>query len=111
MSDLYGANFSIPHSKQQPTPMRYAAAAANSRLVPQTRLTVITSDNAAAKTIRDITPPVTGAHQLVLLGTDASPTPLVTGGNIAIAYTIIQNRPVYLEYDPVAALYYPMAVS
>jgi len=45
------------------------------------------------------------------MGTDASPTPLVTGGNIGVAYTIVQNRPVVLFYDPVLALYYPMAVS
>jgi hypothetical protein len=34
-----------------------------------------------------------------------------TGGNIAIAYTTVTNRPVLLFYDPVTALYYPMAVS
>jgi hypothetical protein len=34
-----------------------------------------------------------------------------TGGNIAIAYTTITNRPVLLFYDPVTALYYPMTVT
>jgi hypothetical protein len=111
MSDLDYQNLSPVQSKQQPTPMRYAATAANDTLAPTTALTVITSSNSASKTIRTITPPVTGYHELSLMGTDASPTPLVTGGNIGVAYTIVQNRPVRLYYDPVLALYYPMAVS
>jgi len=111
MSDLDYQNLSPVQSKQQPTPTRVAATAANDTISPNTRLTVITSSNSASKTIRTIVPYVTGYHEIVLMGTDASPTPLVTGGNIGVAYTIVQNRPVVLFYDPVLALYYPMAVS
>lgn len=109
--DLYYQNFMPVQNDKQPTPMRFAADAANDTLAPTTALTVITSDNAAAKTIQTITPPVTGYHELELVGTNAAPTPLVIGGNIATAYTLVQNRVIKLHYDPVSALYYVAAVT
>lgn len=111
MSDLEYQSLSPVQSKQQPTPMRYAATAAGSTVAPTTALTVITSDNAAAKTITIITPPVTGYHELSFMGTAAAPTPFATGGNVGVAYTVVQNRPIRFYYDPVLTLYYPMAVS
>lgn len=101
----------VAQTDKQPTPKRVAVTAAGSTVAPETRMTVITSDNAAGKTITTITPFTSGYHEAVFLGTAASPTPFATGGNIAVAYTLIQNRPVTFYYDPVSALWYPMAVS
>lgn len=100
MSDLLFQNISTVQNQGQPQPPTIAVAAT---IAPTTRLTFITGTTSVAT----ITPPVTGHHQLVLIFTDASPGAFVTTGNIAVATTPVQNKPVYMEYNPVTAKYYP----
>lgn len=68
-------------------------------------LTFITGTTAIAT----VTPPVKGAHMLVLIFTNADPGGVTTGGNINAALDPAQYRPVMLFYDPVGAKYYPAA--
>ena len=104
MSDLLFQNLSTVQSNQQPAPATIASAAA---IAPTGFLTTITGTTE----VTTITPPVSGAHMLAFRWTTGTANGFNTGGNIAIAYTTVTNRPVLLFYDPVTALYYPMAVS
>lgn len=102
--DLLFQNVSLPQGSQQPTPNTIASAAT---IAPQNALTVISGTTS----VTTITPPITGAHILWFRWTTGTANGFNTGGNIAIAYTTITNRPVALLYDPNTALYYPMAIS
>lgn len=104
MSDLNFQDFSTVQSDQQPKPVTIASAAA---ITPSTFLTTISGTTP----VTTINPPVTGAHMLAFRWTTGTANGFNTGGNIAIAYTTITNRPVLMFYDPVTALYYPMAIS
>lgn len=99
MSDLLFQQLSTVQDNTQPVPPTIASAATIS---PQTFLTFLTGTVQLAT----INPPVTGAHMLVLIFTNASPGAMVTTGNIKAAYQPIQNLPVFLIYDPVTALYW-----
>lgn len=59
--------------------------------------------------IATVTPPVKGAHMLILIFTDSNPGGVTTGGNINAALDPAQYRPVMLFYDPAGAKYYPAA--
>lgn len=100
MSDLNFQNISSVQNITQPQPVTIASAAT---VAPTTRLTFVSGTIAIAT----ITPPVTGHHQLVMIFTNGSPGAFATTGNIAVATTPIQNKPVYLEYNPIEAKYYP----
>ncbi len=89
---------------QGPLPVTIASAAAIS---PKTGLTTISGTTP----VTTIVPPITGFHVLWFRWTTGTANGFNTGGNIAIAYTTVTNRPVALVYDPITALYYPMAVS
>ena len=99
MSDLLFQQLSTVQSDKEPTPPTIASAATIS---PQTLMTFLTGTVQLAT----INPPVSGAHMLVLIFTNASPGAFVTTGNIKAAYQPIQNLPVVLFYDPVTALYW-----
>lgn len=103
MADLLHRNFDPVQSDKQPYPNTVASAAT---LAPITRLTFVTGTVQVA----NITPPVSGYHELVFCFTNASPGALLTSGNINSAYTPIQNRPFILYYDPSTAKYWPQAV-
>lgn len=87
-----------------PKPVTMAAAAT---VAPTTRFTRFTGTTP----ITTITPPVLGYHELVFVFTTATAGHLGTGGNIAVAWTSIADRPIILFYDPRTALYYPMTVG
>ena len=92
--------------QQIPTPsVKVLASAAT--IAPDTFITEVTGTVQVAT----ITPPVDGYHMLAFRFSDAAPGALLTTGNIAIAYTPVQNRPFLMFYDPRTAKYYPMAVS
>lgn len=100
MSDLYSANFATVQSSQQPSP---ATIASTTTIAPQGFITMVSG----TINVATITPPVSGAHMLVLIPTNASPGDLVTTGNILIGTTTFaQNVPVALVYNPLTAKYY-----
>lgn len=98
-SDLNFQNFSTVHSDKQPLPVSMAAAAT---IAPTTFLTVVTGTGQIA----NITPPVTGAHMLALLFTNANPGAFTGAGNVSATKDPAQNEVVLLVYEPVAAKYY-----
>lgn len=104
MPDLLFQNLSTVQSNEQPTPPTIASAAT---IAPTTLITFITGTVAIA----NITPPVSGAHMLVLIFTNASPAVLLLTGNIKVATAPVQNVPVLLFYDPVTALYWSGRVA
>jgi len=105
MSDLNAADFASPQSNQMNQgPSTIASAATITPVNKFTRLTGTTS-------VTTINPPVTGYHELVFVWTTGTANGFNTGGNIAVAYTTVTDRPVMLFYDPRTGLYYPMAVS
>lgn len=95
-------NLSTVQSEQQPTPKTIASASSIGTAV-ETFLSIITGTTAIAT----ITPPVAGAHMIVMIFTNANPGGVTTGGNIRSAVDPAQYAPVILFYDPVTALYYP----
>ena len=104
MSDALFQNLSTVQSDKQPATPSLASAATIAPTSFLTRLTGTTE-------VTTITPPVTGPHMLAFIWTTGTANGFNTGGNIAIAYTTVTNRPVLLFYDTVTKLYYPMAVS
>lgn len=98
-SDLLFQNLSTVHGKLQPKPGTIASAAT---IAPLTFLTFVSGTVAIAT----ITPPIDGAHMLCLIFTNAAPAANLTTGNIAAAFTGVQNVPVFLVYDPSTAKYY-----
>lgn len=100
MLDALFQNLSSVQSGQQPKPPTVASA---TTVVIENFLTIITGTTSIAT----ITPPVSGAHMLVLVFTNANPGGVTTGGNIRSAVDPAQYAPVILFYDPVTALYYP----
>ena len=107
---------SIPQGDwQQLTPVgspttggvRATTIASAATIAPTTRFTRVTGTTE----VTEITPPVADYHELVFIWTTGTANGFNTGGNIAIAYTTVTNRPVTLFYDPRTELYYPMAVA
>lgn len=104
MSDLYHQNINTVASDKVPNPYTLASAAT---IAPNTFLTFVTGTVQVAT----ITPPVSGAHMLAFVFTHATPGALLTSGNIHSAYTPIQNKVLFVVYDPTTAKYYPHAVT
>jgi hypothetical protein len=101
MSDLLHQNFSTVQSNVQPNPATIASAAT---IAPSTFITFLTGTTSIAT----VTPPVSGQHMLCLISTDSGTTnATVTTGNIIKASTFVQNKALYLAYDPASAKYYP----
>lgn len=95
---------STVHGVLDPKPVTIASAAT---IAPTTFQTVITGTTP----VTTISPPLQGAHMLMFRWTTGTANGFNTGGNIAIAYTTVTNRPILLFYDPNTAVYYPMAIS
>ncbi len=101
MSDLLFQNLSTVQSAQQPQP---GTIASTTTIAPQTFITLVSG----TIDITTLTPPVTGAHMLVLIPTNAAPGDLLTTGNILVGTTTLtQNVPVLLFYNPINGKYYP----
>jgi len=103
MSDLLNANWKFGQNNLQPMPTTLAAAAS---IVPTTLITYLTGTTA----VTNITPPVTGAHVLVLVFTNAAPGGLTSGGGgtgaaVLKTFAAVQNVPVLCFYDPAANQY------
>lgn len=103
MSDLLHQNLNVVQSDKQPNPPTIASAAT---IAPTTRFTFVSGTVA----IENIIPPVTGYHELVLCFTGAGAAFPVTG-NIGVAYTPVQGRPMTLYYDPATKKYIPGTVA
>jgi hypothetical protein len=103
MSDLLAMQLNTVQSQQQPAPPTIASAAT---IAPTTRMTFITG----TAQLQNITPFVTGYHEIVLVFTNGAPGLFLTTGNIQFAYQPIQNRPISLHYDPSTAKYWVQAV-
>lgn len=100
--DLNFQQLSTVQSNQQLAPARIAAAAT---VAPTTFITFVSGTTPAIATI---TPPVTGAHMLIFIFTDA-PATFVTTGNVANAIVPTEDLPTFLFYDPVTAKYHGCA--
>ena len=100
MTDLNFQNLSTVQSSAQPKP---ATLASTTTIAPPTFMTFVSG----TIDITTLTPPVTGAHMLVLIPTNASPGDLLTTGNILVGTTtFVQNVPVLLFYNPLNGKYY-----
>ena len=99
MADLDFQNISTVHSSLQPKPVTIASAAT---VAPTTFLTFISGTVAIAT----VTPPVTGAHMLVMVFTTTTPTAFTTTGNIKAVATPTTNLPVILVWNPLESKYY-----
>ncbi len=101
--DLNFQQISTVQSDKQPAPATVASAAT---IAVTTFLTFVSGTTQVTK----ITPPVTGAHMLVLIFTNSNPGGVGTGGSGAGAFNNTldpaQYAPVLLFYDPVGAKYY-----
>lgn len=100
--DLLFQNFLPAQSEQQPQPQTVASATSIATTPLVNFMAIITGTTAIAT----ITPPLPGAHMLVLVFTNANPGGVTTGGNIANAVDPAQYVPVILFYNPITALYY-----
>jgi hypothetical protein len=100
MADVDFQNFSTVQSNIQPKPATIASAAS---VAPSGFLTFISGTVAIAT----ITPPVTGAHLLVMIFTTTTPVAFTTTGNIKYVQTPTQNLPVFLVWNPNENKYYP----
>lgn len=104
MTDLLFQQLSTVQSDKEPTPPTIASAAT---IAPQTLVTFVTGTVAIAT----IVPPVSGAHMLVLIFTNASPAVMLTTGNVKVATAPVQNVPVLFFWDPVTSLYWSGRVA
>jgi hypothetical protein len=91
MADVDFQNFSTVHSALQPKPATITAAAT---IAPTTFLSFISGTTA----IVTVTPPVSGAHMLILMPLAAFT--MTTAGNVKIACTAAVNSPVVLIWNP-----------
>lgn len=101
MSDLMFQQLSTVQNGNMLQPVRLDSTADLEDSV-ETFITFIAGTDAIAT----IDPPVTGAHMLCLIFTNANPGGVTTGGNINGAVDPDQYAPVLLFYDPVTAKYY-----
>jgi len=102
MSDLNHQDFNFTQSNLQPMPTTIAAAA---NIAPTQLITFVTGTGQ----LQNITPPVSGAHHLYLIFTNAAPGTFLTTGNILTACVPTQNIPTVLFYDPAQKKYYAWA--
>lgn len=101
MSDLLFQNLSTVQSGQQPPP---GTVASTTTIAPATFMTFVSG----TIDITTLTPPVTGAHMLVVIPTDASPGDVLTTGNVLVgSTTLATNVPLLLFYNPINGKYYP----
>ena len=101
MSDPLFQNISTVQNSTQPKPNTIVAA---TTIAPSNFLTFVSGTT----DVGTITAPVTGAHLLALIFTDASPGDILTTGNVLVGTTTVtQNKPILLVYDPNQSKYYP----
>jgi len=97
--ELLHQNFQLGQSGLQPSTPTLASA---TTVAPTTLLTFISGTVAIAT----ITPPLTGAHLIVMIHTNATPTAYTAAGNINQIVTPVQNEPVLFWFDPASETYY-----
>ena len=100
----YPFDFYTAHSELQDKPRSLASAAT---IAPVGSFTVLTGTTPVVT----ITPPSSAYHELTLMFTSAFANALNTGGNIAVAWTSVANRPIKVHYNPLTGLYYPATVA
>ena len=99
MFDAGFQDLSTVQSGVQPKPPTLASAAT---VAPANFLTFISGTTAIAT----VTPPVAGAHMLVMVFTTTTPVAFTTTGNIKAVATPTTNIPLFLFYNPNEAKYY-----
>lgn len=97
--DLLFEALSTVQGSQGPLPTTIASG---TTIAPTTYLSLVTGTAA----VGTITPPITGAHQLCLVFTNAAPGTTLTTGNIVNAVTPTTNVPVIAVYNPLTAKYH-----
>jgi hypothetical protein len=97
--ELLFQNLSTVQGRLQPKPATIASAAT---IAPVGFLTFISGTTAVAT----ITPPISGAHLLALVFTNANPSAFTGAGNVQSTKDPAQNELVLLAYDPITAKYY-----
>lgn len=103
MADLDFQNFSTVQSSLQPMPATIASAAT---IAPTGFITVVSGTAAVV----NITPPVSGAHMLVIIPSGAFT--MTAAGNLATAMAAATvGQPVFLVYSPTTKKYYNGKVS
>ena len=100
MSDLLFQNLSTVQNNQQPMPATLASAAT---IAPVSFLTNVSG----TVPVTTITPPVTGQHMLAFRFTNAAPGATGTTGNVSITSAPVQNKIMFMTYDPTTTKYYP----
>ena len=103
MPELTFQDISTVHSAQQAKPYTIASAAT---IAPVGFLTVISGTTQIAT----ITPPITGAMQMICLVFSTNNTGVfLTTGNIEVTTTtVVANVPVLLFYNPNTTKWHPM---
>lgn len=97
MPDVDFQNLSTVQSNLQPKPVTITAAAT---IAPSTFISFISGTTA----IVNVTPPVSGAHMLILIPLAAFT--MTTAGNITTACTAAVNSPVVLLWNPITNKYF-----
>lgn len=103
MPDLNHQNLNCVQSDKNLAPNTIASAAT---IAPIHRFTHVTGTVA----IVNITPPVTGYHELILNFITGGVATSVAG-NIKTAVTPVADRPMLFCYDPVAKKYYALTIA
>lgn len=99
MPDLDFQNLSTVQNNLQQKPLTIASAAL---IAPQTFITVVSG----AVAIVNITPPVTGAHMLVLIPAAAATWTTTSAGNIDKALAaVVAGVPVLAFFNPITNKY------
>lgn len=99
MPDLQFQDISTVHSSLQQKPLTIASAAL---IAPQTFITFVSG----AAAIVNITPPVSGAHMLVLIPAAAATWTTTAAGNIDKALAaVVAGVPVLAFWNPLANKY------
>src|SRR3970282_767055 len=104
MSDLLFQNLSTGQSNKQPQPPTIASA---TTIAPTSFISFVSSTTP----VTTITPPVTGAHMLVLIPTAALPAMTTTGNIAVVTTTATANVPILFFYNPINGKYYPLQNS
>lgn len=92
-------DLSTVHGISQQKPPTIASA---TTVAPITFCSFISGNTAIAT----VTPPINGAHLLMMIFTHATPVAFTTTGNIKAVATPTTNIPVLLQYNPNEAKYY-----
>ncbi len=93
------SNFAFNGGSQNAMPTTIASAAT---IAPYSLITYVTGTTQVAT----ITPPLLGAHMLILVFSDNAPGTMLTTGNITQAIVPTANLPTFMIYNPITKTYF-----